>query len=137
MQRTGWKRRVRKGPVSGRPAMDPGVYAHTVRAQVLERDGGCANPACRRTRDLQVDHVLPRSQGAPDDPAVLVTLCRSCNALKEQGVLIVMPNGDGTFRFFDTRQVGPLCQTCFGKIAAGELMAVPSRVGAVRWVTAQ
>jgi len=70
--------------------LSPGSYcpAHTrrngstrqwrkLRARVLMRDGHrcqlCGAPA------TDVDHVLPVSEGGPDDPRNLRALCASCN----------------------------------------------------------
>jgi hypothetical protein len=50
-------------------------------AEVSARDGAhCAY--CGRTGDLTLDHVIPRSQGGPNDARNLVMACNSCNSSK-------------------------------------------------------
>jgi hypothetical protein len=44
--------------------------------RILERDGWrCAVPGCSSHRNLQVHHVVFRSQGGSDGPDNLITLC--------------------------------------------------------------
>lgn len=126
------RRRTRRA-VKGRPALPADEYTD-VRQGVLARDGyRCLNPLCRRDSGLQVDHVIPRSQGGPDDPANLASLCGYCNAKKERGTLLVIPNGDGTFRFHDlVRTV--TCESCFRAILQGERAWVPTPAGNLRCV---
>jgi hypothetical protein len=101
---------------------------------VLERDGWrCLNPLCRRRDRLTVDHVIKRSQRGPNDLANLATLCQDCHMLKEEGVLVLVPSGDGTFRFFDTRRVVQ-CETCHKQIQHGEKAIMPTGAGGYRLV---
>ncbi|MEN8183566.1 MAG: HNH endonuclease, partial [Myxococcota bacterium] len=44
--------------------------------RIFERDGWrCAVPGCTSYRNLQVHHVVFRSQGGDDEPENLITLC--------------------------------------------------------------
>ena len=104
---------------------------------VLARAGHrCENPLCRQREGIEVDHHVPRSQLGPDTAENLCVLCRPCHRLKEAGVLVILANGDGTFRFVDTRRV-VTCEPCGKRILAGELVAVPTPTGSVRWVKHQ
>jgi hypothetical protein len=115
-----------------RPTLPDRAYDR-LREHVMARDGWrCKNPLCRKARALEVDHVIERSQGGPDEAANLVTLCNDCHMLKSARILIVIPNGDGTFRFHDSRRV-LTCEVCQQAIAAGALVAVPTAAGGVSW----
>lgn len=54
------------------------------RKNVMLRDGYLCQYCASRlpTRDLNIDHVLPRSRGGPDSWENLVTACRVCNLKK-------------------------------------------------------
>lgn len=54
------------------------------RKNVMLRDGYLCQYCALRlpTRDLNIDHVLPRSRGGPDSWENLVTACRECNLRK-------------------------------------------------------
>lgn len=128
------------GPPAAGEAMDGEPEAlgpggdRPIRQRVLDRDGWrCRNPVCRSERDLEVDHVVPRSQGGPDTLENLVSLCRACHALKHSGVLVVIPDGAGGFRIHDTRRV-LACEVCGRRIERGELVARPTPRGALTWV---
>ena len=55
--------------------------ADGVRAAVLVRDGGrCRN--CRRSINLEIDHIVPVSKGGKTEESNLQTLCRRCNRRK-------------------------------------------------------
>ena len=55
--------------------------ADSVRAAVLVRDGGrCRN--CRRSINLEIDHIVPVSKGGKTEESNLQTLCRRCNRRK-------------------------------------------------------
>lgn len=102
--------------------------------RLLDRDGWrCRNPLCRSPRGLEIDHVVPRSQGGPDEEANLVTLCSRCHALKGASVLIVIPDGAGGFRFHDLRRV-VVCEGCHHNLEAGESVWVPTPAGGQRLV---
>lgn len=113
-----------------REKLDPSVYQ-----QVMERDRWqCTNPLCRRKDRLEIDHVIKRSQRGPvNEPAALVTLCHDCHMLKEEGILVVIPTGDGTFRHHDTRRI-LCCEICARKIQKGDKALVPTGGGGQRWV---
>lgn len=54
------------------------------RINLMLRDGHQCQYCARRApvRDLNIDHVLPRSRGGPDSWENLVTACRPCNLRK-------------------------------------------------------
>lgn len=57
-----------------------------IRNAVCERDGWrCL--WCGKAGRLEVDHIVPRSQGGTDDPANLRTLCRKCHGKRHAKVL--------------------------------------------------
>lgn len=51
------------------------------RSNIFKRDG-YACIYCGTTKDLTIDHVLPRSRGGKDTWENLVTACHSCNSKK-------------------------------------------------------
>lgn len=61
-----------------------GYISGTIRYEILKR----AKFRCElcgisaHIKALEVDHILPRSQGGPDDTSNLQALCYSCNAMK-------------------------------------------------------
>jgi hypothetical protein len=62
-----------------------GGVPESVRVAVIERDGKrCLR--CRSTRDLTVDHIVPRSRGGSNDESNLQTLCRKCNSAKNNRI---------------------------------------------------
>lgn len=98
---------MKRKPAPTHRAALPGEEYTALRAKVLARDGWrCAVPWCRRVKGLQVDHVIPRSAGAADDPANLVTLCFWDHAAKHDGRLQVgvkLVDGKPEFSFEDLR----------------------------------
>lgn len=61
-----------------------GYISGTLRYEVLKRAHfHCELCGCRADeRALEVDHIVPRSQGGPDDMDNLQALCYRCNAMK-------------------------------------------------------
>ncbi len=58
----------------------------SVRSAVLERDGfRCRLPGCRRTRFLQIHHVVPREAGGDNRVENLVALCSGCHHALHRG----------------------------------------------------
>ena len=56
--------------------------APRVRREVLARDRHrCRAPSCRRTRFLEVHHIVSRQRGGSNRPENLVTLCGACHRL--------------------------------------------------------
>ena len=55
----------------------------SMRATVLVRDGGRCR-RCRRTINLEMDHIVPVSKGGKTEEANLQTLCRRCNRAKSR-----------------------------------------------------
>jgi len=52
-----------------------------IRATVLVRDGGRCR-RCRRSINLEMDHIVPVSKGGKTEETNLQTLCRRCNRVK-------------------------------------------------------
>ena len=66
-------------------------------AHVFARDGYACR-YCRSPEDLQIDHVIPRSQGGRDTEDNLVVACAQCNGRKgkrtpEQAGMPLLPIG--------------------------------------------
>lgn len=54
-----------------------------MRATVVVRDGGRCRK-CRRSINLEMDHIVPISKGGKTEEANLQTLCRRCNRSKSK-----------------------------------------------------
>jgi hypothetical protein len=57
-----------------------------MRSIVLVRDGGRCR-RCRRSIDLEMDHIVPVSKGGRTEEANLQTLCRRCNRAKSKKLI--------------------------------------------------
>jgi HNH endonuclease len=55
----------------------------SMRATVLVRDGGRCR-RCRRSTNLEIDHIVPVSKGGKTEESNLQTLCRRCNRSKSR-----------------------------------------------------
>ncbi|EMA31432.1 HNH endonuclease [Halobiforma nitratireducens] len=55
-----------------------------LRQETLRRDGYACTRCGADDRTLQAHHVVPRSQGGPDDLENLLTLCRPCHGVIHQ-----------------------------------------------------
>ena len=55
----------------------------SLRAAVLTRDGGRCR-RCRRSINLEMDHIVPVSKGGKTEESNLQTLCRRCNRAKSR-----------------------------------------------------
>ena len=68
--------------------------------RLYEQQGGrCNAPRCATPMDLrhfEIDHIVPRSKGGPDDVENLQLLCGSCNKIK----------GDRDMDYLDGRLAG-------------------------------
>ena len=78
------RRRIPQGPRCSRHALkSPSnrawreAGAAGVRQQVLDRDGACVD--CGSTEDLEVDHLIPVSQGGKTEPENQATRCADCH----------------------------------------------------------
>lgn len=64
-----------------------------MRLYLWKRQGQrCANPYCslgvlKRVVDLELDHIIPRSRGGPDDISNRIGLCSNCNRRKSAKAL--------------------------------------------------
>lgn len=69
-----------------------GTVARAVRREVFERDGErCtfrseAGDRCRARALLELDHIVPRAMGGPDDASNLRVLCRAHNRLHAEEI---------------------------------------------------
>ena len=78
-----------------------------LRAKVYRRDGyRCA--LCDDPRNLQIHHVVRRSQGGTDLPQNLITLCWKCHAVAHGTRMPEYPD------YMDTAE---LCQACVEYLA--------------------
>ncbi len=67
---------VRNGWVLG----DRDFRRRTAEFNILARDGfQCTSPRCNARTNLNVHHIVFRSQGGSDDPSNLTTLCAACH----------------------------------------------------------
>jgi 5-methylcytosine-specific restriction endonuclease McrA len=78
MNRREWSSRPNRESLSKRN--------RTLRDFVHARDGACVY--CRSKKNLQVDHLVPRSRGGRDDPRQIVSCCRSCNCSRQAKPLL-------------------------------------------------
>ena len=53
----------------------------SLRASVLVRDGGRCRK-CRRSINLEIDHIIPVSKGGKTEESNLQVMCRRCNRAK-------------------------------------------------------
>ena len=57
-------------------------YVPFSRANIYARDNHTCQYCSARTRDLTIDHVIPRSRGGPHTWENLVSACKTCNHRK-------------------------------------------------------
>jgi hypothetical protein len=60
----------------------PTMALRPTRANILLRDDETCQYCGKRTRDLTLDHVIPRSRGGPSTWENLVACCKLCNGRK-------------------------------------------------------
>ncbi len=58
-----------------------GQVRHPTRVAVWKRDGGKCR-FCGSRKELQFDHIIPRSLGGSGEPNNVELLCRACNLRK-------------------------------------------------------
>ena len=58
----------------------------SIRATVLVRDGARCR-RCRRSINLEMDHIVPVSKGGKTEESNLQTLCRRCNRVKARKLI--------------------------------------------------
>jgi len=61
-----------------------GRFSRSVSEAIKERDDWRCY-ICGKDTDLHVHHIIPRSDGGPDIPENLVTLCSGCHRSVESG----------------------------------------------------
>ena len=86
-----------------------------LRVQVIIRDGSKCR-ICGRSKDevpLEVDHIIPVSEGGTDELANLATLCRDCNQGKSDyhftdytSMMILPGDIESHFYFFQDDRIG-------------------------------
>jgi 5-methylcytosine-specific restriction endonuclease McrA/preprotein translocase subunit Sss1 len=55
-------------------------------ADLIDKVGSmCENPNCNRTLNLEVHHIIPRSEGGSNRYDNLIVLCRNCHADAQSG----------------------------------------------------
>lgn len=65
----------------------PRMVLQPTRANIMLRDDETCQYCGKRTRELTLDHVLPRSRGGQSTWENLVACCRSCNGKKGNHLL--------------------------------------------------
>jgi 5-methylcytosine-specific restriction endonuclease McrA len=60
----------------------PRMVLHPTRSNILLRDEDTCQYCGKRTRDLTLDHIIPRSRGGQSTWENLVASCRACNGKK-------------------------------------------------------
>jgi 5-methylcytosine-specific restriction endonuclease McrA len=65
----------------------PRVVLHPTRANILLRDDETCQYCGKRSRDLTLDHIIPRSRGGQSTWENLVASCRFCNGKKGNRLL--------------------------------------------------
>ena len=60
----------------------PRMILRPTRANILLRDDETCQYCGKRSRDLTLDHVIPRSRGGQSTWENLVACCRACNGRK-------------------------------------------------------
>jgi hypothetical protein len=93
-----------------------------VRRAVLQRDQHrCCVPGCRNATFLDLHHIVPRSQGGPNDAENLCTLCGAHHRAAHRGDLIIeRHSGALRFRHADGRP--------YGEVSPLTSLAVESKV---------
>ena len=75
----------------------PRVALRPTRANILLRDDETCQYCGKRSRDLTLDHIIPRSRGGQSTWENLVACCRACNgrkgsrSLKDVGMHLIRP----------------------------------------------
>lgn len=67
--------------------VERGKVTNKLRFFIYNRDGYRCQICGRRTRDLEVDHIIPIAKGGKSTPKNLQTLCHRCNYRKGSNVL--------------------------------------------------
>lgn len=67
--------------------VERGKVTNRMRFFIYERDGYRCQICGRRTRDLEVDHIIPIAKGGKSTPDNLQTLCHRCNYRKGSDII--------------------------------------------------
>jgi HNH endonuclease len=71
-----------------------------VRRAILARDQRrCRVPGCTHAAFIDIHHIVPRSEGGPNEPTNLVTLCGAHHRAAHRGELSIEPGGESGIRF--------------------------------------
>jgi 5-methylcytosine-specific restriction endonuclease McrA len=65
----------------------PRVALQPTRSNILLRDDETCQYCGKRSRDLTLDHIIPRSRGGPTSWENLVACCKACNGKKGNRLL--------------------------------------------------
>lgn len=62
--------------------VERGKVSNKLRFAIYDRDGWCCRKCGRRTKDLEIDHIVPIAKGGKTTIDNLQTLCHRCNVKK-------------------------------------------------------
>ena len=74
-------RLLSRGRKGNEPLPVGGAISHSTRVKVWKRDGGKCR-CCGSRKELQFDHIIPRSLSGSGEPSNVELLCRACNLRK-------------------------------------------------------
>ena len=74
--------RLRNPEVHGKDYQQGQLYQTTLRAFVIHRDNSTCRYCGKKTKPVELDHVIPRSLSGPNTPWNLVVACHKCNQRK-------------------------------------------------------
>ena len=81
----------------------PAVLRQRVRLTARDRCGYCLSPQRYVMARLEIEHIIPRSQGGSDEEANLWLSCSLCNRYKGSQIQGVDPLGGETVALFNPR----------------------------------
>ena len=74
--------RLRDPEIHGKDYQQGPLYRTTLRAFVIHRDNSTCRYCGKKAKPVELDHVIPRSNGGPNTPWNLVVACHKCNQRK-------------------------------------------------------
>jgi len=81
----------------------PAEMVRRVRTDARNRCGYCLSPQKLVMARLQIEHIIPRSQGGPDDEANLWLSCSFCNGHKSDKTEAIDPESGDVVPLFHPR----------------------------------